>query len=362
MKPVFLLISLLLIKVSFSQSKKEQIDLLTIRVDSLNQVVNSQGKMINDKISQISGLNAKITNLESSISSLNAGISKLNLELQGNKNEIATKSQLISNLQVQLKTKTDSLSLVLSELEKLKPAPKSLVVNNSNSNASNQVTQTGSYKSVKIGTQTWMTENLNVSTFRNGDPIPEAKTKEEWEKAIEEGKPAWCYYDNDPKNGAKYGKLYNWYAVSDPRVLAPNGWHIPIYAEWSILENYLGKDAGKKMKSTSGWDSWDDNTCSNCKNWNAEYRRKTACHVCKDTRVFGKKPHSGNGTNTSGFSGLPGGNRYDDGTFQRIGNHGYWWSLAGSAKYSYLVGSDGDVNIDYNNFDVYGVSVRCLKD
>jgi len=81
---------------------------------------------------------------------------------------------------------------------------------------------------VNIGTQTWMAKNLNVSIFANGDPIPEVKTNEEWKKAAEEKKPAWCYYENDPANGAIYGKLYNWYAVSDPRGLAPKGWHIPI--------------------------------------------------------------------------------------------------------------------------------------
>jgi uncharacterized protein (TIGR02145 family) len=214
-----------------------------------------------------------------------------------------------------------------------------------------------------------MTENLNVSTFRNGDPIPEAKTKEEWESAVNNHQPAWCYYDNDPKNGAKYGKLYNWYAVSDPRVLAPNGWHIPIDAEWSILENYLGEDAGKKMKNASGWVSWDGIiTCSNCTNWNAEYRRKTACHVCKDTRVIGKKTHSGNGTNSSGFSGLPGG-LCGSVKFTNVGSGGHWWS---STEYSTQYNSDGalgrdldniDVNVNIHNIDKkIGLSVRCLRD
>ena len=80
---------------------------------------------------------------------------------------------------------------------------------------------------VQIGTQIWMTKNLDVSKFRNGDPIPEAKTDEEWVKAGENKQPAWCYYENNPANGAKYGKLYNWYAVSDARGLAPVGYHIP---------------------------------------------------------------------------------------------------------------------------------------
>jgi hypothetical protein len=77
---------------------------------------------------------------------------------------------------------------------------------------------------VRIGTQAWAVANLNVITFRNGDSIPEARTSKDWVTAGESGKPAWCYYNNNPANGLKYGKLYNWYAVNDPRELAPVGW------------------------------------------------------------------------------------------------------------------------------------------
>src|ERR1700722_7218070 len=73
------------------------------------------------------------------------------------------------------------------------------------------------FNSTKIGTQTWMTENLNVSTFRNGESIPEAEKADVWEKATIEQKPAWCYYNGDSANGSKYSKLYNWYAVNDTR-------------------------------------------------------------------------------------------------------------------------------------------------
>jgi uncharacterized protein (TIGR02145 family) len=326
MKIFYFLFIFFLTAISFSQSKKEQIEQLTNRVDSLNHVLSSERSTSSQKVSEF---NATISNLESKISSLNATISNLNLELQTSKTdasskqaELNSKQQEITNLQAQVKQKTDSLALVLAELEKLKPAPKPLVTN-----TTNQVTQTGSYKSVKIGTQTWMAENLNVSTFRNGDLIPEAKTKEEWEKAGKEGKPAWCYYDNDPKNGAKYGKLYNWYAVNDHRGLAPAGWHVPTDTEWTTLGDQLGSDPGKKMKSTSGWDSWEEDlTCKNCESWNAEYRKKTACHVCKDTRVNGKKTRAGNGMNSSGFSGLPGGGRGSFGYFGIIGDYGDWWS------------------------------------
>jgi len=186
-------------------------------------------------------------------------------------------------------------------------------------------------QTVTIGTQVWMTKSLDVSTFRNGDPIPEAKTNEEWEKAGENQQPAWCYYNNYPANGAKYGKLYNWYAVNDSRGLAPSGYHIPSDAEWTILTDFLGGDevAGTKMMSKSGW------------------------------------AENGNGTNTSGFSGLPGGYRNSSGTFTNFGNVGYWWSSTegdtSSAWYRYLVYGTGNV-YRYNYNKHFGFSVRCLRD
>lgn len=84
---------------------------------------------------------------------------------------------------------------------------------------------------VRIGSQVWTTTNLNVVTFRNGDTIPEAKSEKDWETAGYNKQPAWCYNENNAGYGVKYGKLYNWYAVNDPRGLAPNGWHIPSDAE-----------------------------------------------------------------------------------------------------------------------------------
>ena len=113
-------------------------------------------------------------------------------------------------------------------------------------------------QTVTIGKQVWMTVNLNVDKFRNGDPIPEVKSEEEWQMADENGQPAWSYYDNDPANAEKYGKLYNWHAVNDPRGLAPEGWHIPNENELDELINFLGGIdlAGVKMKTSSGWDDY----------------------------------------------------------------------------------------------------------
>ena len=192
-----------------------------------------------------------------------------------------------------------------------------------------------SAQEIKIGTQTWATKNLDVSTFRNGDIIAEAKTDAEWEKAGDEGKPAWCYYVNDPANGKTYGKLYNWYAVIDARGLAPKGWHVPSDEEWTTLTDYLGGEeiAGIKMKSKSGWNDND-----------------------------GK---SGGGNNSSGFAGLPGGDRYNYGSFYGIGSYGSWWSStessANDAWYRNLYYLDGNVT-RYGNGKHNGFSVRCLGD
>jgi uncharacterized protein (TIGR02145 family) len=223
-------------------------------------------------------------------------------------------------------------------------------------------------QTVTIGTQVWTTKNLNVTTFRNGDPIPQAKTDAEWKAAGENKKPAWCYYDNNAANGAKYGILYNWYAVNDPRGLAPVGFHIPTDSEWDALVTFLGGEdvAGKKMKSTSGWESYGGyKTCPNCMNWNAEYRRKVACHTCKDTRKVPAPKTPGNGSNSSGLAVLPGGSRSRGPSFASVGKTGCWWSSSeddtSSAWYRYLNHYHGDVGRD-NGGKEGGLSVRCLRD
>jgi uncharacterized protein (TIGR02145 family) len=358
---------LLYVGLVFSQSKKEQIEQLTLRVDSLNSVLraerNSNALKITSLENSITQLNAKIVDYTAQITSLNAQVSTLTSDVQTNKAATARKQQELQALQAQLKVKQDSLTLVNAELLKLKPPVKPVVATTPTPAST---TPSGPYKTVTIGAQVWMAANLNVSTFRNGDAIPQVTSDAEWEAAGENKQPAWCYYDNDAKNGTKYGKLYNWYAVNDPRGLAPAGYHVPTDAEWTTLDNFLGDDAGKKMKSTSGWESWsEDLVCTNCKNWNAEYRKKTACHVCKDTRVHGTKAHSGNGTNSSGFSGLPGGYRYSGGTFSDQGYFGYWWSASENdtdyAYYRNLLLYGGNL-YRYNGLKEGGFSVRCLRD
>jgi len=109
-------------------------------------------------------------------------------------------------------------------------------------------------ETVTIGKQIWMIRNLNVTTFRNGDPIFQAKNDIEWLEASKAKKPACCFQDFHPANEARYGRLYNWYAVGDPRGISPEGWHVPNDREWLELIDFCGEQlAGRKLKSTQGW-------------------------------------------------------------------------------------------------------------
>jgi uncharacterized protein (TIGR02145 family) len=116
-----------------------------------------------------------------------------------------------------------------------------------------------SYETILIGSQMWMAENLNTDRFNNGDVIYEAKTAEDWKKALDEEKPAWCYYNFDPKIGFEYGKLYNYYAVNDPRKIAPEGWKIPSIEDWRVLEKKVnsmppfGFSTNQKLTSKTNW-------------------------------------------------------------------------------------------------------------
>jgi len=208
------------------------------------------------------------------------------------------------------------------------------VASNNDLSSNEELSSEASTNEVIIGKQVWMKENLDVDKFRNGDPIPEAKTNEDWEKAGKNGDPAWCYYNNNPENGNRYGKLYNWFAVNDPRGLAPEGWKIPSDEDWSRLTGFLGGEsvAGKKIKFTDFWVDIDG--------------------------------ESGNGNNESGFSGLPGGYRNDDGEFSISGKYGRWWSSTkhgeNHAWFRWLYSGDGDLYRGYLP-QQSGYSVRCLR-
>jgi uncharacterized protein (TIGR02145 family) len=187
------------------------------------------------------------------------------------------------------------------------------------------------YETVIICSQIWTASNLNVSKYRNGDVIPQVTDPNAW-GLLTTG--AWCYYNDETVNEAVYGKLYNWYAVNDPRGLAPEGYHIPTDAEWTTLTTCLGGNtvAGGAMKET-GTTHW-------------------------------QSPNTG-AANSSGFTGLPGGYHDRFGSFYNVGGVGYWWSSTEFdttyAWYWYLSYDYGGVTrTGANKPD--GFSVRCLRD
>ena len=183
---------------------------------------------------------------------------------------------------------------------------------------------------VKIGKQEWMLKNLDVETYSNGDIILQVKSEEEWYEAGKESKAAWCYYNFD-STYSKYGKLYNWYAVSDPRGLAPKGFRIPNDDDWMVLTEFLGDDEkiGLKLKSKEGW------------------------------------PQGSEGNNASGWSALPCGFVHKDATSKYLGEVGYWWSITSSganvASYYALYSTSQDL-AKRENWKSVGKSVRCIKE
>ncbi len=269
--------------------------------------------------------------------------------------ERAENQEIILFLKKQLKEKED----LLVQLEKQ--------IGNGKVESDNAISESKKEeKTIIIGKQIWMIENLNVSYFRNGDSIPEAKTKDEWISAGKQGKPAWCHYNNDSKNGEKYGKLYNWFAVSDPRGLAPVGWKIPEFEDLNLLDTYLWGDVGLKLKNDSGWNSWNvEERCKACIGWSEDQKRIKKCGSCANKGVRISKTNSGNGTNSSGFSALPGGFRNSNGDFEKIGQQCVLWSSTPQytlyGRYRSLSNMETELIMNYGTKDV-GMSVRCLKE
>jgi uncharacterized protein (TIGR02145 family) len=193
------------------------------------------------------------------------------------------------------------------------------------------------YPTVQINNQIWTAKNLNVTRYRNGDPIPQITDPVQWGLT---SSGAWCWYNNDSASyAAIYGKLYNWYAVNDARGLAPNGWHIPTNSEWAKMTKFLdptvdtsangytGENIAIYLKSTTGWNEL------------------------------------GNGTNFSGFNAFPAGVRKINGQFMNAGNNVYWWTaneISGNAWFRFLGFNSSGVYRYYDN-KRDGYSVRCVK-
>ncbi len=189
------------------------------------------------------------------------------------------------------------------------------------------------YKTVTIGTQTWMAENLRTTKYNDGTPIPLVTDPEAW---VNLTTGAYCNYGNtsNTETIATFGRLYNWYAVNTGK-LAPKGWHVPTDAEWTELTDYLGGEsmAGDKLKETG------------TTHWNS--------------------PNTG-ATNETGFTALPGGCRDLDGSFYVIGGSGYWWSAtvnyASNAWYRSMHYNSSYVDSYFTYSKEDGSSVRCVRD
>lgn len=187
---------------------------------------------------------------------------------------------------------------------------------------------------VHIVNQYWASANLTTDRFKNGDQIPQAETAAAWKAASEHGIAAWCYYKNDKLNGNQYGKLYNWFAVTDEAGLAPKGWHIPSQAEASILINNYGgyKLAGNKLKSVNSW------------------------------------LRNGGGDNTSRFNALPAGLRWFNGDFSDINFSAYFWTSTScegnveQAHYFLMQTESSTVFNSHCGLKGNGYTVRCLQD
>lgn len=187
------------------------------------------------------------------------------------------------------------------------------------------------YGTTRIGSRLWISTNLITSRFRNGESIPVIDQNEDWEKAGELGLPACCWYNNQSTGMSRFGLLYNWFAVNDPRGLAPEGWSIPEVADWNDLIQSQGgwNISGRKIKSKSAWS------------------------------------HLGNGNNSSGFSALPAGGRGALGSYLDQGDYANWWCRESAsdreANFFSITFVDSAVKLQSDGFKASGLSVRCVR-
>jgi uncharacterized protein (TIGR02145 family) len=185
------------------------------------------------------------------------------------------------------------------------------------------------YPTINIGQQRWLSKNLGTRKFLNGDPIPLISDPSEWENCGESGKPACCFFDNNTSLDSNFGLLYNWFAVIDPRGIAPSGTRIPLISDWMQLIETAGGEhiAGRKLKNISGWNN------------------------------------GGNGINQFGFSAMPGGGRGIFGDFLDLGDYANWWTPEDhdqEASFVYITFSNSNFFIRRDGFKASGLSVRCI--
>ena len=202
------------------------------------------------------------------------------------------------------------------------------------------------YNVVSIGNQCWMKENLKTTHYKNGVAIPTGLSSAQWQSTTNG---ACADYDNNPANTSVYGKLYNWYAVADTNGLCPTGWHESEDWEWNLMVKNIDANA--------------DTNCSPC------IQSAIAGGALKQVGLnYWGSPNFG-ATNSSGFTGLPGGGLYTSGsiiTFKNINKLGFWWCaplLSTPAAFARSLGSDSTCSVArFGSIKTYGNSVRCVRD
>jgi uncharacterized protein (TIGR02145 family) len=233
------------------------------------------------------------------------------------------------------------------------------------------------FDTIKVGEQVWMKRNLDVEKFRNGTIIPQAKTREEWIKAGLLKKPAWCYVDNDPVIGMKVGKLYNWYAVTDKRGLAPKGWAIPSIEDWAILQEVAKKERRRPLQSDSEFwkNKYEENVDLEDEEDEKERREREEERINMYKKLKSAKKNSL-------FFAEPAGLRIfinfeenddNDGFLREDGFIGYrqiakWWSSSeydSNHTWTFSVGNfsleNNDTGFRRTSHKAIGYSVRCIQ-
>lgn len=323
---IFLIVSILIVSILNSSCQKQtnyspqinslQASLISLqnRCDSLANALNKTNTNLQTTNNTLNNLGDSIISIQSKVVSIVNQISSLNLQLSGTNANITLIDSKITNLNTQLNNLLLELNALLTQ--------QSIAVD----------IDGNVYHPVTIGTQIWMVENLKVTHYRDGSVIPIITDPTSW-GSLTSG--AWCDYLNVSSNGTTYGHLYNWYSAADSRNIAPIGWHVATDAEWTTLTNFLGgaNIAGGELKE-AGTSHWNN-------------------------------PNVG-ATNSSGFTALPAGHRYGDGSFLYLGGSALWWT---STEFSASIGWLRYLNV----FDsviyrgnitnkVDGLSIRCIKD
>ena len=288
---------------------QSQIKTIQDQIAVINTKQDATATVVNSTALTVASIQAQLNSVLTQIATLNSQNTTINKTLGDLSNALTLSTSQLGNLLTQL-------NALLAKVPTLADVDGNV------------------YKTVIIGTQVWMAENLRTKKYRDGTPIPYVTNSPTW---INLSTGAYCYYAFNSSFGTEYGPLYNWYAVADSRNLCPTGWHIPSDNEWSVLINYLGgaDAAGGKMKEVG------------TTHWNT--------------------PNTG-ADNSSGFTALGGGWIADSGGGYYWYWMGNWWSSTlFDSNSPWLININSDMSRCLRTHGAYyekkaGLSVRCIKD